>query len=266
MRFGRLLLSALVAALGVAGVAVASAGQTGSVAALPDLVQEAPADLHVARTVVGGEPRFRLGFRSGVVNAGSAPLIVEGRRGGRDEPTMTVDQLVPGAGGTGRRVRRIGRMRYTRSPDHRHWHLLRFERYELRRLDGALARPDHKTGFCLGDRFDADFLVEMPGEPIRPPFTSECGLDRPDLLRVAQGLSVGWGDRYKAQLEGQFIDITGVPPGSYDLVHRVNADRKLLEARYDNNVACLGIQVSWPGGPRRSPSVRETSCHHKEGS
>ncbi len=45
-------------------------------------------------------------------------------------------------------------MEYAVSSTHQHWHLLHFDRYELRRVGNARkVVRDRKTGFCLGDRY-----------------------------------------------------------------------------------------------------------------
>ena len=67
---------------------------------------------------------------------------------------MTADQLVESVEGPMAVVEGVGRLRYVHSRDHEHWHLLRFERYELRPAGGGTTRvTDRKTGFCLGDRY-----------------------------------------------------------------------------------------------------------------
>ncbi len=44
-------------------------------------------------------------------------------------------------------------------------------------------------------------------------------------------------------------------PGRYVLVHRVNPDRHLLESAYDDNVASMAFDLSWPRGLAESPSI-----------
>ncbi|MGH3087556.1 MAG: lysyl oxidase family protein, partial [Rubrobacteraceae bacterium] len=128
-----------------------------------------------------------------------------------------------------------------------HWHFFRFMRYELRDLDGELAARDQKTGFCVGDRYDADPDVRMEGEPEPPgvfdiaPEGDWCAEDDPDRDELAMGLSVGYGDNYEALLEGQSIDVTDLPSGRYVLVNRVNAD--LEETDESNNAASLLIEL-----------------------
>ena len=221
---------------------------------LPDLRQDVPRDLGIASDRSRAEPRFRLGFRSAAENVGTGPLVVRGRRTGAG--AMTARQVVRNADGSTTVRRGVGPIRYVTETDHRHWHLVGFERYELRRAaDLSLVRPDRKTGFCLGDRYDADVSARRPFEPPEPVFTHRCGLDRPNLRSLTQGISVGYGDDYPAQIEGQFIDVTGLDAGRYVLVHRVNADRRLLESRYANNASSTLIDLRWPPGPRGRPQV-----------
>jgi hypothetical protein len=145
----------------------------------------------------------------------------------------------------------VGRLRYVRSADHEHWHLLGFDRYELRAAGrrGALLR-DRKTGFCLGDRYRIGGR-RLPGQPLDPVLTGECGRDRPQLLRLRQGISVGYGDDYVPWLEGQRIDVTGLPPGRYRLVHRANPGGAIRETTLANNASSVVLRLE----PRRR-SVR----------
>jgi len=221
---------------------------------LPDLVQRVPLDIGVEAVGPTSNRRFRLGFISAVANLGSGPLIVRGHRPAGVEGQMTADQLVRRSDGSLLRRRAVGRLAFVRSSDHRHWHYLDFDRYELRSASGAVrVRRDRKTGFCLGDRYPA-----APAEERAPQaYTSRCGLERPDLRSVTQGISVGYGDDYAAQLEGQFVDVTGLPGGRYHLVHRANADRAVLEEDYGNNSASVLVRLSWPRGRDQPPSVRE---------
>jgi hypothetical protein len=145
-------------------------------------------------------------------------------------------------------------MRYVEAETHTHWHILGFERYELRSADGAqLVGPDEKTGFCLGDRYDASMKRRVENEPDRAFWTEECGRGKPDLLYVAEGISPGYGDDYVPKLEGQYVDVTDVSPGRYLLVHRVNPNRTLRESEYRNNAASVLLRLRRPKG--RVPTV-----------
>jgi hypothetical protein len=225
---------------------------------LPDLDQETPSELALQTRTVDGTRSYVLGFRSAVVNVGAGPLIVKGSRPNQRVPLMRVDQLVEREGAPARVVRHVGRMQYTVSPDHRHWHFLQFDRYllqraELRDASGArvLVR-DQKTGFCLGDRYRTNQSLRGVA-PAQPVFRGRCGLDRPDLLQMLEGISVGYGDDYSAFLEGQDLPLDGLPAGRYVLVHRVNVNHALAESSYRNNAASVLLDLRWSA---RQPLLR----------
>jgi Lysyl oxidase len=260
----RVLLRLLPPAVAVAVCAVglaASAGHPRQAAPeserLPDLDQEVPSALEVTAGGRPGRPIYRLGFRSAVSNVGAGPLIVSGERLRTARPAMTADQLIEQANAPESVVEDVGRLRYVRSEDHEHWHLLRFERYELHRAGERQRRvADRKTGFCLGDRYSTG--LDLPAQPPAPVYTSRCGLGATARLRLVEGISVGYGDDYPANLEGQWLPLTGLEAGRYVLVHRVNAGRRLRESSYANNAASVLFRLRWRGGV---PSVRELySC------
>jgi hypothetical protein len=97
------------------------------------------------------------------------------------------------------------------SPCHGHFHFEHFASYELR--DGAdrAVGFGHKQSFCMLDsrRFGGE-----------APRRFDCGF---------QGISVGWGDRYGSELDGQWVDVTDVAPGDYVLVVTVNPEGVLPE-------------------------------------
>jgi hypothetical protein len=229
-----------------AAVAIAGAGPSGSGRMLlPDAEQVPPRQFQV-RADAG---RFYLGFESAVENQGRGPLLIEAHGPSRETPEMTAAQVIRRSGSGTRRVPRVGTVRFVDSVTHRHWHLLRFDTYELRRAsDTSLVAPDQKTGFCLGDRYNA-------GAPGAPPLTGNCGPDQPDLTSVSMGISVGWGDDYRPHLEGQEFEITELPAGRYIVVNRVNADGRLRETNPRNNEASALVRIEWPNGLSRSPSV-----------
>ena len=251
-------LLAIVVALGGSSVLVAAvlAGDRGR-ARLPDLAQEVPSGLDVTRS----GSVWRLGFASAVSNVGAGPLRIAAARHSRSVRGMSADQLVEREDGGPERVREVGRLRYVRSSDHQHWHLLGFERYELRRVSGsrALVR-DRKSGFCLGDRYE--LRDELAAKPSRPAYASRCGLRRPRLLDLEQGISVGYGDDYPAHLEGQWLSLDGLRPGRYVLVHRVDVERRLRERTRANNAASVLVSLRRRHG---RPRVRVLErCPHSE--
>jgi Tol biopolymer transport system component len=206
-------------------------------ALLPDLDQRAPRGLSVS---ADGD-RYVLAFTSEVDNVGDGPVWIRSHRPSRRVPTMVADQLVALSRGGVRAHDRVASVRYTWSPTHTHWHLLRFQRYELRRAeDFTIVVRDRKTGFCLADHYP-----EARGVKAGPPrFRDYCGQGRPDLLEVEQGSSVGYTDRYPANFHGQNLDITRVPAGRYVLVHRANPDLTLRERDYGNNAASALVRIT----------------------
>ena len=138
-----------------------------------------------------------------------------------------------------------GEIRFVQSETHRHWHFLDFERYDILTGEGNTVGRDEKTGFCLGDRYNASRSIELPGEPEQPVWTQECGHGQPERLIVREGISPGYGDDYVPRLEGQSIDITSLLAGRYVLRHRVNVDRALRESDYADNSAAVPFELTW---------------------
>ncbi len=205
---------------------------------LPDLEQAVPYAISIEQ--IPG--RRLLVFASAVDNVGEGPVLLEGSRRTARESEMRARQIIVMSDGTRRAIGVVATIRYARSETHEHWHLVGFERYELRTTEGRLVRPGRKTGFCLGDRYETS-AADLPGEPPEPVLTRECGRFGSGLLAIEQGISVGYGDDYVPELEGQWIDVTGLRPGRYVLVHRANRDRSLREAGYANNLASVLVEI-----------------------
>jgi hypothetical protein len=224
---------------------------------LPDLEQRPPADLSIKRVLRGKRRHFLLGFDSATDNVGLGPVVITARRSSRTTPFMRGSQVVRLANG-GRRQTfpRVGVLRYVYSPTHSHWHVLGFQRYELRRAsDYKVLLRDRKSGFCLADHYDhaAGRFLNKPRGPV---FKGYCEQGRPEAMSVHQGTSVGYTDRYPSHFHGQNLNLTDVPAGTYILVHRANRSFLFRELRYENNAASLRIRIRWPNGRSRRPSIR----------
>ena len=212
---------------------------------LPDFDQRAPFRLTLADT--------RLGFASATDNVGEGPIWVRGTRSLPSAP-MDAQQLVRLSDGSVRSYDEAGRLRYTPESTHTHWHLLDFQRYELRTADGELVVRDRKSGFCLADHYGlaARRVAAFRG----PRFLGNCAAYEPGAMAVEQGTSPGYTDLYPAHFHGQNLELRGVPAGVYLLVHRANAEELLEELDYSNNAASLRIRLTWSGGSPHVETLR----------
>ena len=209
---------------------------------LPDFDQRAPSGLVLSRSDDG----WRLGFSSAVDNVGLGPVHIRGARPGRSAP-MIASQVVHLSDGGTRIYPNVGALRYTVAPPHLHWHLMRFDRFALHRADDfSLVVSDRKIGFCLADHWGT--AARRVKGFSRPHFLGRCGQGDPGRLRVEQGTSIGYTDRYPANFHGQNLSLAGVPAGDYVLAHRANEDERLEELDYGNNAASLRIRLTWSGG------------------
>ncbi len=100
---------------------------------------------------------------------------------------------------------------------HGHHHFDNYATYEL--LNGTdVVVAGHKQAFCV-----LDTLRVQTGAPTQ-------GYDCTN-----QGLSVGWADVYARGLPCQWIDVTGVPAGTYTLRVRINPVGAIQESDTTNN-------------------------------
>ena len=251
MRTTRARLAALTAAVTLTPVAalVPSAASQDVQVALPDLIQDAPRNVSAHRAHAPDGSRtdgFAISFDSAVRNVGPGPLHLRGTRGPRG---MVVDQLLHDgareASAVAGHIPATGRMRYVTTYGHRHWHVLRFERYALRSLEqpGVVVR-DRKQGFCLSNGFADGW----------------CSQNDEDARQVDMGLlpDPAFADVYKARVEGQEIRITrrSAPSGRYDLVHTANPAGRMRELTTANNSSSVEIRLTWPKDRTRAPRVR----------
>lgn len=110
---------------------------------------------------------------------------------------------------------------------------------------GAQVRAGRKVGFCVIDVFIIDEYFDEPlrhGARTRTFPTCDMPSDGPWMV---QGVDIGWADVYGWNLPDQYIDITDVPDGIYDLEQVANplGEDSVLESDYTDNrasqVICL---------------------------
>src|SRR5439155_26766234 len=92
--------------------------------------------------------------------------------------------------------------------------------------------PQHS--FCLIDI--NHFNPALPRSPASGVYNT-CN-------NVVQGISVGWNDVYGSSLDGQSIDVTGIPNGEYWLEVVADPADHILEANETNNVTRIPITLS----------------------
>lgn len=121
---------------------------------------------------------------------------------------------------------------FTYSQCHQHYHFKGVGKYTLYAADGVtVVAVGHKQGFCLEDVYPIPWLNPPP-----PPAATLYSC-------TDQGLSMGYEDVYPNDIDCQWIDITGVPPGSYILSVVVNSEEFLPESNYANNEARAPVTI-----------------------
>lgn len=122
---------------------------------------------------------------------------------------------------------------------HEHIHFDNYAQYSLRLqdVDGKVIAEGNKIGFCLTDVIPADqALMDASTAYIAlPPL--ECGSRE-------QGINSGFADYYGAKLADQWIDITDVPWGEYQLAIVVDPNNLIMESNEDNNHLSMPLTYS----------------------
>ncbi len=115
-----------------------------------------------------------------------------------------------------------GELIYSSADGHDHWHLNKIARYTL--VSGSTeVAPAQKVGFCLDDSQHRDESVG----PKKPVYTDANGREfcdrfHPNATSLFEGISRGWRDRYERELYFQWVDVSNVLPGEYQLREEVN--------------------------------------------
>lgn len=192
----------------------------------PDACVLQPADLCV--TAPGARKLLR--FDVLARNLGDADLVV-----GRPDPDDRLPNGDP-------------KWTFSTCPDHDHWHFETFARYDLLVPGGEEIAAGLKRAFCLRDSIAGD------GQGGPPRYC--CGETEQCEHAGVQGISAGWGDLYSAALDCQWIDVTDVPPGDYQLRVRLNTAGVLPDADPTNDVAVVPVTLTGPSDAEPAPDVR----------
>jgi Lysyl oxidase len=145
---------------------------------------------------------------------------------------------------------------------HMHYHFETFGRYELRPRGGTTPiKEGQKRSFCVEDTRPA------PGAIARICTTdADCAgsgrcnqQQNPHICRydcTYQGIQVGWGDLYPSTLDCQWIDITDVAPGDYDVCVFLNTAQLIPESNYDDDSGCAPVTIEGPSALHPAPTVK----------
>jgi Lysyl oxidase len=229
--------------LALLGLLGAAEPAVGAQVVLPDLRMAKLTTIKLDTTTMPGHRLLR--YTATMVNVGAGALEVLGTRPNASSK-LTVVQRIYNDDGTFADVSKPIAMQYA-GDGHDHWHSLNMEGGRLVKLDNTKVGALAKHGFCFFD--NVAFQLTLPGAPAAPVYTSSnsCAMGNPNALNVMMGLSIGWGDMYSAQTNLQWIDITGLPNGTYRLSATADPRHLVSEASYTNNSASARIKITSTG-------------------
>ncbi len=193
--------------------------------------------------------RRLLRFATILVNVGAGPFELHGQRPDTDTSTMSVTQRIYDDAGGYRDIPTSAVMFFS-GDGHDHWHVKNLQRYTLKRLTRGNAvshgqvRTGAKNGFCVYDVFA--YNLTLPRTPDQKQYrkAGTCGEAKEEAaLRAKMGLAVGWADEYSYLLPYQWIDITGLPSGTYRLRVEADVGGWFRESREANNYTWDKIEI-----------------------
>jgi hypothetical protein len=115
------------------------------------------------------------------------------------------------------------------SPCHGHYHFNGFASYALLDAAGNPVVLGQKLAYCMED---TERVLSGPGIGCGKIYDCEN-----------QGIQAGWSDIYGNSLDCQWLDITSVPAGNYQLRVTINPNRLFEEASFDNNTATVPVTI-----------------------
>ncbi len=220
------------------GIVLLAPALTAAADLLPDIIVR-ESDLYDHDIVTHIEPgRVHLRLSNGTPNVGDGKLYLYGILPPIDDSTQQVMQRVYNDEET-YTDRLAGLFIYHET--HSHIHFEGWSQYRLRELlpgdsVGDIVAEGEKTSFCV-----ADFAIY---DDTLPNFNPDGQFF--NCSGTVQGLSVGWLDVYSKTLPDQWIDITGVPDGTYWLESEADPDDKILEKDETNNITRVKVVVGQP--------------------
>jgi hypothetical protein len=206
-----------------------------------------------------------LRFTSDIQNVGAGPLTAAipaaatGPNGALQVGYIPGDcyasQLVEEAGGT-TVERPAGACEFHVEHGHFHYNnLLSYALYQAGPGDtiGKQVVASEKESFCLSDDDYFGFGTPGPNGPRMSVGQPDCNLPRTASLPLAghpgtgtfitEGVTPGWGDVYTWDTPDQYINVTHVPSGTYDLVEETNPAGQILVAGPAQTCSMTKIQL-----------------------
>jgi hypothetical protein len=211
---------------------------------LPDLRMAKLTHIRLDTTTIPGHRLLR--YTAEMVNTGAGPFEVHGSRPDTSTAHLAVQQWVyDGAGNVAQKIDipESDTFIYWAGDGHNHFHIADLEDGTLTRVSngnqvGSLA----KHGFHLVDSLPFD--TSLPGAPTSAVYAvcggSSCKMK---ALNMYMGISVGWLDRYRWAVVGQYIDITGLANGRYVVRDEADAQHWFSEEDTTNNWASATIDI-----------------------
>jgi hypothetical protein len=205
-----------------------------------------------------GNPTRCLRFNQTIANVGEGPLVLRFGLAGIVTPDTSdnvIVQRISWSDGTYQDT--VAPETYVFHEVHGHLHYQGFGQTILYPWDADNGRGDtpasvgRKVGFCVIDVVMLDEYWGATGNgPRAHTFPFDCVL--PEEIDpagpqawVEQGVQVGWADVYGWNLADQYIDITGVPDGTYELLQIANPNGSVVESNPDDN--CTSTVISLAG-------------------
>lgn len=131
---------------------------------------------------------------------------------------------------------------------------------------GPAVRIGNKVGFCVTDvrLLDAYWATTNMGPRGSQTFPG-CNIPKEihaprGPIWMVQGVDVGWADVYGWNLADQYINITGVPNGLYQLEQWANPSRSVVESDYSDDTASSVICIHGNTVTAVSSAAQANAC------
>jgi hypothetical protein len=209
---------------------------------LPDLRIAKLTTIRADKMTMPGHRLLR--YTATIVNVGAGHAEVHGSRPDTSTPTMSIVERIYDDADNWTDVP-TGTHAFWAGDGHDHWHLFEMAGAFLTPFGGGVhVGTSAKEGFHFSDV--TAFDLSLPNAPQSKRYLACIGNNscKPDALNITEGIAVGWGDTYRAGIMFQWIDITGVANGKYDLTVTADPHGYLQESDNTNNTASATIRIT----------------------